>query len=64
MMGDPLGSSSLVSSQKQNREGVIGAQNGQNRAMVESSSGCGGKLGRDVTKTEPIYSNQNQTDDQ
>ena len=35
MMGDPLGSS-RVSSQKQNREGVVGAQSGQYRAtMVE-----------------------------
>ena len=33
MMGDPLGSS-RVSSQKQNREGVVGAQSGQYRAMV------------------------------
>ena len=33
MMGDPLGSS-RVSSQKQNREGVVGAQNGQYRATV------------------------------
>ena len=32
-MGDPLGSS-RVSSQKQNREGVVGAQSGQYRAMV------------------------------
>ena len=33
MMGDPLGSS-RVSSQKQNREGVVGAQSGQYRATV------------------------------
>ena len=32
-MGDPLGSS-RVSSQKQNREGVVEAQSGQYRAMV------------------------------
>ena len=32
-MGDPLGSS-RVSSQKQNREGVLGAQTGQYRATV------------------------------
>ncbi|KAM1593842.1 hypothetical protein ACFX10_000325 [Malus domestica] len=47
-MGDPLGSSSL-SSQKQNREGVVEAQNGQYRATVVSSRGCGGGPGRDVT---------------
>ena len=33
MMGDPLGSS-RVSSQKQNREGVVGVQSGQYRATV------------------------------
>ena len=48
MMGDPLGSS-RVSSQKQNRKGVVGAQNGQYRATAESSPICGGGLGRDVT---------------
>ena len=32
-MGDPSGNS-RVSSQKQNREGVVGAQSGQYRAMV------------------------------
>ena len=32
-MGDPSGSS-RVSSQKQNREGVVGAQSGQYRATV------------------------------
>ena len=41
MMGDPLGSS-RVSSHKQNREDVVGAQSGQYRAMVESSPDCGG----------------------
>ncbi|RXH69141.1 hypothetical protein DVH24_031474 [Malus domestica] len=46
MMGDPLGSS-FVSSQKQNCEGVVEARNGQYRATVESSSRCGGGLGRD-----------------
>ena len=49
MMGDPLGSSRM-SSQKQSREGVAGAQNGQYRALAESSPGCGGGPGRDVTK--------------
>ncbi|KAM1224416.1 hypothetical protein ACFX2G_044274 [Malus domestica] len=49
MMGDPLGSS-LVSSQKQNREGVVGAQSGQYRATVKSSLGCGECPGQDVTK--------------
>ena len=47
MMGDPLGSS-RVSSQKQNREGVVGAQSGQYRAtvverardVVDPRSGC------------------------
>ena len=39
MMGDPLGSS-RVSSHKQNREGVIGAQSGQYRATTESTPGC------------------------
>ncbi|CAN6688922.1 unnamed protein product [Malus baccata var. baccata] len=34
MMGDPLGSS-RVNSHKQNREGVVGAQSGQYRAMVQ-----------------------------
>ncbi|CAN6686530.1 unnamed protein product [Malus baccata var. baccata] len=48
MMGDPLGSS-RVSSQKQNRKGVVGAQSGQYRATAESSSGCSGGPSRDVT---------------
>ena len=48
MMSDPL-RSSRVSSQKQNREGVAGAQSGQYRATAESSPGCGGGPGRDVT---------------
>ena len=47
MMGDPLGSS-RVSSQKQNREGVVGAQSGQYcatvmeraRDVVDPGSGC------------------------
>ena len=47
MMGDPLGSSH-VSSQKQNREGVVGAQSEQYRAtvvelawdVVDLGSGC------------------------
>ncbi|RXH75307.1 hypothetical protein DVH24_030028 [Malus domestica] len=43
-MGDPLGSS-CVSSQKQNREGVVGALSGQYRATVESSPECGGDPG-------------------
>ena len=47
-MGDPLGSSH-VNSQKQNREGMARAQSGQYHAMTESSLGCGGGLGRDVT---------------
>ncbi|RXI09373.1 hypothetical protein DVH24_033990 [Malus domestica] len=47
-MGDPLGSS-RVSSQKQKSEGVVEAQSGQYRAMVESSPGCGGSPGRDVS---------------
>ncbi|CAN6723563.1 unnamed protein product [Malus baccata var. baccata] len=48
MMGGPLGSS-RVSSQKQNREGVVGAQIEQYRATVESSPGCGEGPSRDVT---------------
>ena len=43
MMRDPLGSS-RVSSHKQNRDGVVGAQSEQYRATVESSPGCD-KLG-------------------
>ena len=42
MMGDPLGSSARVSSQKQNCEHVVGAQSRQYRATAESSPGCGG----------------------
>ena len=54
MMGDPLGSSRM-SSQKQNREGVVGAQTGQYRATVESSQGCGGPgQGCDNLVSEPI----------
>ncbi|CAN6700925.1 unnamed protein product [Malus baccata var. baccata] len=49
-MGDPLGSSRL-SSQKQNRKGVVGAQSGQYRVTMESSSGCDGGPGRDVIYT-------------
>ncbi|CAN6677725.1 unnamed protein product [Malus baccata var. baccata] len=48
MMGDPLGSSH-VSSQKQNNEGVVGAQSGQYRDTAESSLGCGEGPGLDVT---------------
>ncbi|RXH88053.1 hypothetical protein DVH24_037698 [Malus domestica] len=48
MMGDPL-RSSHVSSQKQNHEGMVGTQSGQYRATAESSLGCGGGPGRDVT---------------
>ena len=47
-MSDPLGGS-RVSSQKQNREGVVGAQNGQYHATVESSSGCSVGPDRNVT---------------
>ena len=39
MMGDPL-RTSRVSSQKQNCEGVVGAQSGQYRATAESRLGC------------------------
>ena len=48
-MGDPLGSS-RVSSQKQNREGMAGAQSGQYRATTELSPGCSGGPGWDVTE--------------
>ncbi|KAM1048057.1 hypothetical protein ACFX2C_027329 [Malus domestica] len=40
MMGDPL-RSSRVTSQKQNLEGVVGAQSEQYRATAELSSGSG-----------------------
>ena len=51
MMGDPLGSS-RVSSQKKNREDVVGAQSEQYRAtvverardVVDPGSGCDKKL--------------------
>ena len=56
MMGDPLGSS-RVSSQKQNREDVVGAQSGQYRGtvvdraldVVDPGSGC------DNLVSEPIH---------
>ncbi|KAM2983032.1 hypothetical protein FF2_009009 [Malus domestica] len=48
MMGDLLGSS-RVSSQKQNRKGVVEAQSRQYRATAESSPGCGRGSGQDVT---------------
>ena len=59
MMGDPLGSS-RVSSQKQNREGVVGAQNGQYsatvveraRVLVDPGSGC------DINECIKIYYNE------
>ncbi|RXH91883.1 hypothetical protein DVH24_020906 [Malus domestica] len=38
-MGDPLGSS-CVSSQKQNNEGVVGAQSRQYRATAKPILGC------------------------
>ncbi|KAM1333199.1 hypothetical protein PS2_009143 [Malus domestica] len=55
MMGDLLGSS-RVSSQKQNREGMVRAQSGQYCATVESSPGCGGRPrpGCDNLVSEPI----------
>ena len=60
MMGDPLGSS-RVSSQKQNREGVVGAQSGQYRAtvverardVVDPGSGCDTKLVNCEAKPTP-----------
>ena len=48
MMGDPLGSS-RVSSQKQNREGVVETQSEQYRATAESNPGCDENPDRDVT---------------
>ncbi|RXH85139.1 hypothetical protein DVH24_041907 [Malus domestica] len=48
MMGDPL-RSSRVSSQKQNREGMVRAQNGQYHVTVELNPKCGGGPGRNVT---------------
>ncbi|RXH87702.1 hypothetical protein DVH24_034602 [Malus domestica] len=47
MMVDPLGSS-RVSSQKQNREGMVKTQSKQYRATAESSPGCGGDPDRDA----------------
>ncbi|KAM1581451.1 hypothetical protein TB2_029013 [Malus domestica] len=47
-MGDPLGSY-RVNSQKQNSEGVVGAQSGQYHATMESSPGCDGGPGGDMT---------------
>ena len=44
-----------MSSQKQNRDGVVWAQRGQYRATVESSPGCGGGPDRDVTHIAPYY---------
>ena len=41
-MGEPLRSSTRVSSHKQNREGVVEAQSRQYCATAESSRGCGG----------------------
>ncbi|KAM3001073.1 hypothetical protein FF2_037406 [Malus domestica] len=49
-MGDPLGSSH-VSSQKQNCEGVVGAQSEQYRATAELSLGYGGGPGFGVATT-------------
>ncbi|RXH83903.1 hypothetical protein DVH24_013148 [Malus domestica] len=49
-MGDPLGSSARVSFQKQNHEGMVETQSGQYSVTVESSPGCGGGLGQDVTQ--------------
>ncbi|RXH87627.1 hypothetical protein DVH24_034527 [Malus domestica] len=46
-MGDPLGSS-RVSFEKQNLEGVVGAQSTQYRATVELSQGCGEGAGQDM----------------
>ena len=48
MMGDLLGSS-RVSSQKQSREGVVGAQSEQYRATVVERARIWWTLGRDVT---------------
>ncbi|RXH89134.1 hypothetical protein DVH24_006112 [Malus domestica] len=47
-MGDPLGSF-LVSSQKQNCKGVVGAQSGQYRVTAKSSLGYGWGPSRDMT---------------
>ncbi|RXH91948.1 hypothetical protein DVH24_020971, partial [Malus domestica] len=40
---------------KQNREGVVGAQSGQYRAIMELSPGCGEDPGRDVTVKALLY---------
>ncbi|RXI03985.1 hypothetical protein DVH24_038259 [Malus domestica] len=50
-MGDPPGSS-RVNSQKQNLEDMVRAQNGQYRAMVESSPGCGQRRPFPITTAE------------
>ena len=54
MMGDPLGSS-RVSSQKQNREGVVGAQIRQYRATVVERARKWSTPGRDVTKQASVH---------
>ena len=59
MMGDPLGSS-RVSSQKQNRESVVGTQSGQYRATVELSPSFGGGPGQDVTLSNNNMCNLNE----
>ena len=46
-MGDPMGISARVSSQKQNCEAWSGPKY---RATAESSPGCGGGSGQDVTQ--------------
>ena len=56
-MGTPKLSESRVSSQKQNREGVVGAQSKKYRAMVESGRGSGPAWAgmRHSTLSLPLY---------
>ncbi|KAM1058962.1 hypothetical protein ACFX2B_023545 [Malus domestica] len=53
MMGDPLGSS-RVSSQKQNREGVVGAHSGQYRVTMVERARDVVDSSRDVTWGEDL----------
>ena len=52
-MGDPLGSS-RVSSQKQNCEGVVGAQSGQYRATAELILGCDNLVSEPLCRVVPV----------
>ncbi|RXH86468.1 hypothetical protein DVH24_017521 [Malus domestica] len=60
-MGDPLGSS-CVSFQKQNREGMVGAQNGQYSATMESDPEYGGGLNWDSKTIIPIQNHRSSVE--